>query len=334
MDSINNICGGQDSRIEFADLAKGVCIILVVLGHCGVPTAIPGYEIVRMPLYFILSGLFFKDYGGWGNFAVRKINRILVPFIFWYLLAYVIFYILKWFVPGLLITDAEGIMDVFCNRQFFNGPIWFLLALFWCNVLFCAVSLYVRKDWLRIVIVCLLGALGWFLGNVVRVFVPCFIDVGLTAMPFFAAGYYLKRTSILFPNKYDKFNLLFAIVFWTISCILFRFTDHRLSLHYNILTGWSTYLICIISVLSILFLCKAIKRIPYITYVGHYSIVLLCTHHLIYRPMALLLSRIGDTPYNAWIVGMITIAVSSLMIPVCKKLIPWFVAQKDLIRAK
>lgn len=51
-------------RIDFIDLAKGVCIFLVVIGHCGVPIDIPGFEIVRMPLYFILSGLFFKEYGG------------------------------------------------------------------------------------------------------------------------------------------------------------------------------------------------------------------------------------------------------------------------------
>lgn len=50
-------------RIDFIDLAKGICIILVVIGHCGVSKYIPGYEIVRMPLYFVLSGLFFKNYG-------------------------------------------------------------------------------------------------------------------------------------------------------------------------------------------------------------------------------------------------------------------------------
>ena len=62
----------SQKRIEFIDLAKGVCIILVVIGHCGAPINIPGFEIVRMPLYFILSGLFFKDYGGGYNFFIRK----------------------------------------------------------------------------------------------------------------------------------------------------------------------------------------------------------------------------------------------------------------------
>ena len=54
----------QTQRIDFIDLAKGICIFLVVIGHCGAPIDIPGYGIVRMPLYFILSGLFFKTYGG------------------------------------------------------------------------------------------------------------------------------------------------------------------------------------------------------------------------------------------------------------------------------
>lgn len=51
-------------RIDFIDLAKGVCILLVVLGHIGIPISLPGMNSMRMPLYFILSGLFFKDYGG------------------------------------------------------------------------------------------------------------------------------------------------------------------------------------------------------------------------------------------------------------------------------
>ena len=70
------------SRIEFIDLAKGICIILVVVGHVGVNIAIPGLEQVRMPLYFMLSGLFFKNYGGGEYFFIKKVNKILIPFIF------------------------------------------------------------------------------------------------------------------------------------------------------------------------------------------------------------------------------------------------------------
>lgn len=140
----------SQKRIEFIDLAKGICIILVVLGHCGIPINIPGLEIVRMPLYFILSGLFFKDYGGGLNFLIKKTNKILVPFIFFYCAGCLAYYGIKLLAPELLVTDANGILDIFNNRQFFNGPIWFLLCLFWCNIIFCQITLNVKKDSMRI----------------------------------------------------------------------------------------------------------------------------------------------------------------------------------------
>lgn len=146
----------RGGRIEFVDLAKGVCILMVVAGHCGFHwLTLPGYNTVRMPLYFVLSGLFFKDYGGWSGLLVRKTNKILVPFLFFYLLAYVVFYLLKWFAPSLLVTTARGICDVFNNRQYFNGPLWFLLALFWCHVLFYAITRMFRHDGVRIAAVLL-----------------------------------------------------------------------------------------------------------------------------------------------------------------------------------
>lgn len=320
-------------RIEFIDLAKGICIILVVVGHCGAPINIPGYEIVRMPLYFILSGLFFKDYGGFNNFLLQKTNKILIPFLFFYLLGYAVFYSIKAVAPDLLITEARGLWDVFDNRQFFNGPIWFLLCLFWCNVFFYIIYSLVNNDIVRIAITLIIGSIGWYMGNMLHIFVPLFLDVALTALPFFVVGYYLKKTEILYPNKYDKYNILFAIFLWGISFLLIETTHYRLSLHYNGLEGWSTYIISIVSVLSILFFCKIIKYIPLVSYMGRYSIVLLCTHHMVYRPLKVLLIKIsvgGD--YRDIIIAIFTLLISTALIPVCKKYIPWFVAQKDLIK--
>ena len=35
---------------------------------------------------------------------------------------------------------------------------------------------------------------------------------------------------------------------------------------------------------------------------------------------------------DKWSIAIITLLLSALCIPVCKKLIPWFIAQKDLIK--
>lgn len=234
-------------------------------------------------------------------------------------------------VPQFLVTEAKGIFDVFNNRQFFNGPIWFLLALFWCNVIFCAISLNIKNEVARIILVCLLGFIGWYLGNVLHIFVPLFFDVALTALPFFAFGYYLKRTPILFPNKYDKYNILFALLFWSVSLCCSLVCPFRLSLHYNGLEGWGTYVISIASVMSILFLCKVIKSLPFISYFGRYSIIPLCVHHLIYRPIKVAFG-IFDIPgfrgggIEAFLISIITVLICWVCIPLCIKLIPYFTA--------
>ncbi len=224
-------------RIGFIDLAKGVCIILVVVRHCHVPVdRIPGLESMRMPLYFVLSGLFFKDYGGWVNFLVRKTNKLLVPFLFWYLLGCAFYYAASLVKPGILNGTPHGILDLFVSRSVLNFPIWFLLALFWCNVLFCTISLYVKKDALRILLVCLLGSLGVYLEQK-EIFVPLFMSPALRSLPFFAFGYYLKHSGILYPNRCDRYNVLFAFLAWGGAYALSRCVIHDFRFIENILQG-------------------------------------------------------------------------------------------------
>lgn len=72
-------------RIEFIDLAKGICILLVVSLHVFGATVSGKYigitNMFRMPLYFLLSGLFFKTYGGILPFFKKKTNKLLIPFV-------------------------------------------------------------------------------------------------------------------------------------------------------------------------------------------------------------------------------------------------------------
>ena len=78
-------------RIEFIDLAKGLCISLVLLYHIhdfetNVERALLFF---RMPLYYFLSGIFFKDYSGFIDFSIRKINKLIVPYLFFFLAGYI-----------------------------------------------------------------------------------------------------------------------------------------------------------------------------------------------------------------------------------------------------
>ena len=93
-------------RIEFIDLAKGFCILLVVFHHLQSTTEthflIDQYTMAcRMPLYFFLSGLFFKPYENFKGFLLRKTNKLLIPFLFFYLTVSVL-------IPDILFYYIKG----------------------------------------------------------------------------------------------------------------------------------------------------------------------------------------------------------------------------------
>ncbi len=306
---------------------------MVVIGHCGFPLNIPGCMNLRMPLYFILSGIFFKTYGGFFDFLRRKTNKFLVPFLFFYLTAYVVFYVTNDIAPNLIKTDASGILDVFTQRQYFNGPIWFLICLFWSNIYFYLIQQFFKDGiWQFFAVVLTCGA-GVLLGKL-TIFLPCMMDVAMTALPFFYIGYLLKRTKILIPNQYERYNLLFAAVLWCISFSIERYCEVGcISFHYNRYSG--LFIIDVINALFgvfvVLFLCKTFKYIPVISYCGRYSIILLCTHHMYYRPLLVLFNRLIPT-YSLTLTVVFTIVLCILSVPLCKRFIPKFCAQEDLLK--
>lgn len=326
----------NSNRIEFIDLAKGICILLVVVGHVGVNIAIPGLESVRMPLYFILSGLFFKSYGGVKNFLIKKINKILIPFLFFYLLGYSVFYVVNWIKPSLIVGAASSIFDMFTQRQYFNGPIWFLLALFWTNIMFCVIYECLSKEWLRAIAVLLIGVVGMFLGRN-DIYLPCVVDSAMTALPFFYFGYWLKQSDLLSANRYDRYNWLWVLLLYGASVGLSRWSGcAHIGFHYNNVVGnvFVIYLLAVCSVMAVLLFCKIVKYLPFVSYCGRYSIILLCTHHLFYRPIKLVLMKLWFVPteHVVWITAILTLLCCYISIPLCVKYIPCFTAQKDLIK--
>lgn len=320
-------------RIEYIDLAKGICIILIIMGHTGITVDYPGLTAMRTPLYFTLSGLFFKDYGGFQEFLIRKSNKILIPFLFFYIGSYAIFYICNALFPGLIVTTASGILDVFTQIQYFNGPIWFLLALFWSNLAFCAISLNIKKEICRFVAVLALFFIGYIFEKK-EIFLPCVIDCAMIGMPFFYFGYLLKKSPLLEEGFLRKYNLIVSLLLFAVAYTVDIVFSPRIFFHDKTISGnlLALGVLSISSVIALLLLCKSIKRLPVVSYIGRYSIIPLCIHHLIYRPLQLIVKHLPHSEtYGCYIVALLTIALCVVSIPLCIKYIPYFTAQKDLI---
>lgn len=184
-------------RINYWDTVKAIGILLVVAMHVNIPEPFPQAYNLMVPVFFLASGYFVSIKYDFTTFLKKKFLTLLVPFIFWYTISYLLFYILKLILPDIeSMTTAKGLFDCFISKMWFNGPLWFLPSLFVCSIFIYLLNRYVNKEYIRFLAVFVVGILGYICGQYNCV-LPFSIDSGLAAMPFIYFGSLLKRYSLL-----------------------------------------------------------------------------------------------------------------------------------------
>lgn len=72
-----------NNRIEWIDTAKGMGLILVVLGHLHIPFLASWIYLFHMPLFFFLSGVVYSGQQySFLEFLTRRIKTLVVPYFF------------------------------------------------------------------------------------------------------------------------------------------------------------------------------------------------------------------------------------------------------------
>lgn len=82
----------MSKRIEYIDIARGIGILLVVLGHNDFAIVSPfGHKLIysfHMPLFFFLSGYFINPNSEFWTFFKKRFNSLLKPYFFTIFLIY------------------------------------------------------------------------------------------------------------------------------------------------------------------------------------------------------------------------------------------------------
>lgn len=327
----------DEKRIEFVDLTKGICIILVVMAHIGGPfDRMDNHHIVasfRMPLYFFISGIFFKSYEGFRGFLIRKINKLIIPFIFFYVGALTIKFVTWKMFPGFFQLPVEwrDLFVIFHKHDliYFNPPIWFLVALFNCNILFYLVhSLRNRHLPFMFLLSAVIGAAGFILGKM-KIELPLYIDVGMTALPFYVAGFWIRRYNFFFtPHRFDRL----IPVFIGISFVVMYFIASGIGMRTNSYDGniFQVYTSAFAGIFAIMLIGKQFKKAPVISYLGRYSVITLGAHafilHIAHKVFD---NRIHNEWALAFTILFVTLGICLAITPVLLKIAPQFVARKD-----
>lgn len=196
-------------RIEWVDIARGIGVFLVILGHM---PRVPG--IIRlwifsyhMPLFFVLSGYFANPVKQAGiEFFKKKVIQLLRP----YVIYSVTFMMLDFFI---LQSGVEHLKISFMRFLLGQGGydiLWFLFSLFLVEVMFNFI--YNISGKFYSLIICIIVVLGYILsmfrlGNTFK------LAPSLFAIGFYALGYLIK-VKINFCQLLNKISwFIFMAIF-------------------------------------------------------------------------------------------------------------------------
>lgn len=292
-------------------------------------------QAFRLPMYYFISGIFFKLYSGYADFTRRKVNNILVPFVFFVVLAFFVRLIEYGFR---LLVGAEPIdisltqlVEPFYLRYWPNTtPLWFLLSLFWVNVIFYAMQRWIKPMWGILIATAVLSVIGYGLG-VNKVELPLMLDTSLVALPYFVLGWGVNRLGLLEPSRGDRWGIL---VLLAVALPIYWLSDF-MNLHFQVLPSyWKLYVLPFVAIMALFWACKPLPHIPLLCYYGRYSLIILGTHPLILQPVRFLLLKRGMESGVALtlIVFVVTMTVELPLIWLLSNWAPRFTAQKPFFK--
>lgn len=322
-------------RLDFIDLAKGFGMLMVIYLHVTInyPSAINVYKnshwdifvhSMFMPLFFILSGVFFSTKVPFKEWIVKKVYRMIVPFILFYVLTYLLNVVLVAFGNVQLKSGFSywDIFAVFYKDIFPNSAIWFLLALFWCSIFVYWILKISDKIVFQLLMVLTLFLFGYLLENT-HTNIPLYVDTAFSAVPFLYSGVLMKRFCVFERlAKMGAIKRYVAVVCIGSLCFLF---DWRYGQGVSMVNNTGVDLIFLLGGFtgSIACICVAyvIRQMPLVNYIGRYSMLVLCTHMYLTNAFTKVLLKF-DMPFLYSSVTALLLVVISyyVIVPIAKRI--------------
>lgn len=308
----------MERRIDYVDIAKGIGIMLVIMGHIEYDY-VPFCGSVHIPLFFILAGYLYDidktQSRTYGELMGKRVKRLLVPYFIYNIVLY-IKYLLKLIFShtftaklglqgflGFVYSSALFYKNVpaeenFEGFVFGNGPLWFLTAMAVSSVIFYFIIYFVLKhqfNWKKITAASvLLCVLSFALCRILPVYLPWSMEMALLGAVFMLMGMCLRKYQVMERTK-EMYWLpvvcivLFALLHYINGAANLAVQDYgRFMTVYLILGLLGTF---VVLWLSLWFAqSKAVSRA--LSYVGQNTLIILAFHMTIISIMVSVLDKI------------------------------------------
>lgn len=338
------------NRLHYFDMAKGIGIFLVLLGHLQgdwffelSPYILPFCTWIfsfHIPLFFLISGMLIRYKNDpekdMKMLCKRRWKAIMVPY-FWFSFFYLLV-VLYALIKGSIRPQTLYLQLWYVFGMYGMNVLWFLPALFGGEILF----LWIRKRFggkmISLIILLLTAAAtvinlycrqlctGSVMGERIEELMITLLRP-VFAAAFIAIGYFLFG---LFKQqeKFSVISLLIAIFLLALNVFTFRYNggvDFRSLVQHNI----ALYYLCALSgSVGLILLCKNLPPIKPVTFWGVNSLIVMAVHNnetVLYLGMKLaMLANRYLTHARGYICYLIVVIVISLYVTLMIVLIDRF----------
>ena len=224
----------MDKRIDYIDAAKGVGILLMILGHCYYVGTVPGLSRViysfHMPLFFIISGLFIKPLSlkeGVKKYAKAYLKPYLVACGLMLLLTIVLHLIsgeglvepIKTALKSYLFASGSTQGTALYHDYPKVGMIWFLFALFWGCLFYSLIKTLFTAKMDIVLFSILLFFIGYCSSKYIRL--PFSIQAGLCSVVFIMSGNIIRQYGIVEKVlQSPKTIISIMTIIWIVSALM------------------------------------------------------------------------------------------------------------------
>ncbi len=326
-------------RIGWIDFAKGVAIILMVLGHAVIISPLKKFIFVfHMPFFFVTAG-FLLNLNKWGGainfrpFAAKLFKRLLVPYYLAELLWYPIWFVLcheegylKYMWGWSELDSLAALTAIFIgngnNFGLILGQLWFLPALLCAELIF--VELFNRlgkfgaKIFSAAVVMCSL--FGFALGKVSVL--PFGFDIALAAQIFLLAGVLIRKY-----NFVERMGLITCAVSAAVVVLAFCLNvsvDMNFRRYGNALMFYAGGLAGTLLLMKLSALMTGGKIFSLISDCGRQSMMILVLHPIIANVFYEVLAHTTDIPPEEFFTNSAVICAATLL----GVLIPLWIAKR------
>jgi fucose 4-O-acetylase-like acetyltransferase len=276
-------------RIAFFDIAKGIGIICVILGHLGFGSRI--FSTFHMPLFFLISGYFYK-YSKNKDFISKKAKQLLIPYLFTGICIIILDFakkfaehlisgtkiILDYDILTLLYGSGYKTIEIFGINIGAIGAIWFLLALFEALVI---INITNNIKFQPIIIVAI-ATVGYYSAK--YIWLPFSIQAGMLASLFVYIGMLVKKLNLSEKMNEKHINTILTLIAFSIWGLGIIF-NVKISMVQNVLShGIISIIVAICGTYSVIQISKLIENIhifktdKLLKIIGENTLIILCFH--------------------------------------------------------